>query len=1017
MSITSDQGRRVFALEVGGLIYRYHSGAGCAGLSTLVVSGVNFVDVEGISAVSAFSASIDPSGGIGVYEPVTVTLNINKRASLSDAGVTFGRCGARSAGTRARITANVKRTDGTISVDTDLTSLSYPRIMHIGGESVKVSSATSTTLTVTGGRGIANTPNQSHSIELEGVTVPEVTAEITTFRGRRAKLYCAHSFTDQTLSAWVEVINGFIESTPTIEQGDSISLSIVPMVALIDTVVTDKGINQSRLLHGYHHYGTQGNTLEYAMQLNTSGSRNQFQYEIQHSATVTASQFNVFADFDTLELDYDVNRPTGLDSNNEWLMPLPHPRYPFMRSRGGSGNAIFPTAITSGTHGGRDVYTITANTFTDSATQAELQQSIKVSLHAPVEIKQHTISGLQQWPEIISDTLESDGPSGITGTAGGVVEWRLTEDNQIRVAKTTNSNTAASLYLWTHQDSFVNNVPPIWSEARVYDDDQSSLAANSRYRVWYGIDLGEGDEPPFEDYRGTANREGGQFKTIVVSGSQTTNTQQLRDVAKAYYQLYEDRILVEDSLGLPTTATSELFDVVVRYYDRRSETMREQVFKATHQSTATYNSTNVGYYIHINRSFLSECVSFGDWSEGERALISRGGRFQNQRIGTALLQLLSSGGGGSVNSIYDVFSVGCNLKLEHIDEDSFLSIDSASPFTVSGQFAGVGADVREMINSLLRLIGAIMIMKRSETGASQISLVPIGAERAADAGTVIAAGDWLTDPPPHWDALDDIVTQIKYEYDYDVETDEYQSEVYFNNQEAVSRYGGEQSKITLSLAGITSDQFGRGAGNVYAEFLPTSARIFNLLSNPLRVWRGSIGSGHSALLDLGSYVKCSSPHLRGYSDSYGVTDGIGMVRSIRQELMSEGCDLELITSGLSPVAWNSSATVATVPDTTSVTVNTNDFSNSSIDDVSFFNVGDVVDYVPNGAQDAAITGLTIISLAGNTITFSGAHSISSAGGTLEPTTYANASNTHKADAYLADNSDLLNSTDTAKEYS
>ena len=1021
MSILSDQGRRVFALEVGGLIYRYHSGAGCAGLNTLAVSGISFVDVEGISTVSAFSASIDPSGGIGIYEPVTVTLNINKRASTSDAGVIFGRCGARSASTRARITANVKRTDGTISVDTDLTGLSYPRIMHIGGESVKVSSATSTVLTVTGGRGVANTPNQSHSIDLEGVTVPEITDEITTFRGRRAKLYCAHQHPDQTLSAWVEVINGFIESTPTIEQGDSVSLSIVPMVALIDTVVTDKGINQSRLLHGYHFFGNRGNSLEYAMKLNTIGSRNQFQYEIQHSATVTASQFNVFADLNTLELDYDVGRPTGLDSNDELLLPMPHPRYPYMRARGGSGGPIYPTSIVSGTHGGRDVYTINANSFANSASQAQLQQSIKVSLHAPVEIKQHTISELQQWPEIINDTLESDGPSTITGASGGVLKWRLTEDNQVRVSKLTSgnaySNTAASLYLWTHQNAFINNVPPSYSEARAFDDNQTSLATNSAYRVWYGLDIGQGDEPPFEDYRGTANREGGQFRTIIVSGAQSSNTQQLRDVAKAYYQIYEDRILVEGSLGLPTTATAELFDVVVRYYDRRSETMREQVFKATHQSTATYNSTNVGYYIHINRSFLSECISFGDWSEGERALISRGGRFQNERIGTALLQLLSSGGGGSVNSTYDVFSVGCNLELEHIDEDSFLSIDSASPFTVSGQFAGVGADVRKMINSLLRLIGAIMIMKRSETGASQIALVPIGAERAADAGTVIAAGDWLTDPPPHWDALDDIVTQIKYEYDYDVETDEYQSEVFFNNQEAVSRYGGEQSKITLSLAGITSDQFGRGAGNVYAEFLPTSARIFNLLSNPLRVWRGSIGSGHSALLDLGSYVKCSSPHLRGYSDSYGVTDGIGMVRSIRQELMSEGCDLELVTSGLNPVAWNSSATVATMPSTTSVTVNADDFSNSSIDDVSFFSVGDVVDYVPNGAQDTAITGLTIDSISSNTITFTGAHGISSAGGTLEPTTYANASNNHKADAYLADNSDLLNNTDTAQEYS
>ena len=1015
MSVLTDQGRRVFALEIGGLIYRYHSGAGCSGLNTQIVSGVNYIDTAGINTVSAFSANIDPSGGVGVYEPITITLNIDKRADESDAGVVFGRCGARSAGTNARITESVARADAVIKIDTDLTSLSYPRLMHIGAETVKASSALSTRLIVSAGRAVANTPLQNHTIDLEGVTVPEVTTQITTFRGRRAKLYCAHQYPDKTLSAWVEVVNGFIESTPQVEQGDSISLSIVPLVAMIDTVVTDKGINQSKLLHGYHHFGLRGNVLEYAMQLDAPFAE-RFEYDVDHTSTITANTFSVLEDSDTIELDYDVSLSSGLDSNDEWVMPVPHPRYPSMKTVGGATGALFPTSITSAINaGGVSVYQIGLNTFSDSASLAQIQRSTAVSMHAPVEIKQHTITGLKKWPEVISDTLENDGPNIATGIDGGVLKWRLTEDQQIRASKTSSSTVSAHLYLWTHQQAFVDNAPPIWSNARAFDTNQSSLCANSEYRVWYGLDLSEEDQAPFEDYRGTANREAGYFKTIRVNGAQTTNTQKLTDVAKAYYQIYEDRILVESSLGLPTVASANLYDVVVRYYDRASESMREQVFKATHQSTATFSGSNVGFYIHINRSFLSDCISFGDWSDAERALISRGGRFQNERIGTALLQLLSSGGGEGYNSTYDVFSAGCNLKLEHIDEQSFLSLDSASPFTVSGQFAGVGADVREMINSLLKLLGAVMIMRRSSTGASKIALVPIGGERNADAVATINAGDWLVSPAPHWDNYDDIVTQIKYEYDYDVENDEYQSEVIFNNQEAITRYGGEQSQITLTLAGISSQQFGRGAGDVYAEFLPTSARIFNLLSNPLRLWRGSIGTGHSTLLDLGSYAKCTSPHLRGYTDSYGVTDGVAMIKSIRQELMGEGCDLELITTGLTPVAWNSSATVATVPDTTSITVNANDYSVNTTSDVLYFSVGDVVDYVPTGAQDTAITGLTISSIVSNTITFSSAHSISSADGTIEPTLYANASTDHKSDAYLADSSDELD-TDTAKEF-
>jgi hypothetical protein len=263
---------------------------------------------------------------------------------------------------------------------------------------------------------------------------------------------------------------------------------------------------------------------------------------------------------------------------------------------------------------------------------------------------------------------------------------------------------------------------------------------------------------------------------------------------------------------------------------------------------------------------------------------------------------------------------------------------------------------------------------------------------------------------------EDIVTQIEYQYDYDAIQDKYVSSVLFSNQEAITRYGGERSKITLTLPGLSSDSFGRGAGDRFAEFLPTSSRVFNLLSNPLRVWRGDISTGQSIYLDVGSYVKVSSPHLKGYSDSYGVVDGVGMVRSINQELMSEGCSLEIIVTGLNPVAWNATAKVTSITPTTA-TVSEDDFSDSSVDDVSFFKAGDVVDYVPRGDHDNAITGLTIQSISGNTITFTAAHGIASLNGTLEPTTYANASTTHQGDAYLANASDKINTTVDAQEYS
>ena len=133
--------------------------------------------------------------------------------------------------------------------------------------------------------------------------------------------------------------------------------------------------------------------------------------------------------------------------------------------------------------------------------------------------------------------------------------------------------------------------------------------------------------------------------------------------------------------------------------------------------------------------------------------------------------------------------------------------------------------------------------------------------------------------------------------------------------------------------------------------------------------------------------------------------------------MSEGCALELITTGLSPVAWNSTANVSVITSTTQIEVSSNEYSSSTAGDVSFFAVNDVVDFVPTGDQDNAIIGLTISDISGNVITFTTVHGIVSADGTLETTTYANASTTHRADAYLANSSDIINTNVDAQEMS
>ena len=98
--ITSDNGRRIFALEIGGLSIRYLSDnvdVSSSNLDSNLTTGIAYSNVEAISGVGSYQADIDPAGGIANYSPLTVTLSTSRlRGTSSDPHVVFGRCGPRS---------------------------------------------------------------------------------------------------------------------------------------------------------------------------------------------------------------------------------------------------------------------------------------------------------------------------------------------------------------------------------------------------------------------------------------------------------------------------------------------------------------------------------------------------------------------------------------------------------------------------------------------------------------------------------------------------------------------------------------------------------------------------------------------------------------------------------------------------------------------------------------------------------------------------------------------------------
>lgn len=1027
MSITSQHGRRVFALQVAGLKYRYHSHPppASSNLDAEIATGVAYEDIEAITEVGAFSASIDPSGGVAQYSSTSVTLGIDRqRGGLSDPGVVFGRCGARSSPALARLTTSASRQDTTFYLDADVRSTAEA-IVHIGAETVHTTLRTATSITVT--RGVGGTPIQTHSIGLEGSFVPEISNHITTFRGRRAKLFMAHRYPNGNTTDFVEVLNGFIEASPTIEQGDEISLDIVPLTALIDTDLADKGISQTRLLQGYHYFdGVNGSVLEYALTLEIDrDSRSVIVYP-DTTAAITANTFQVSVlqtrGFTDLFDDFDVTLPQGPDAD-DYIRE--HPRYPKLKREADTflPDGVFPNTITY--DGSIPGYVINADgALTNALSAGEISAADTLRISLPnVEVKQHELGSeeVKRWPDVINDTLESDGPSSTQGLSGGFARWRLQAGPEIRAEKLSESPFPAGIWLWNDAAFFRSAASNYWILGEdwplCWRASGTSTQLPTLSRLAYPIDLGLEGEPYSESFTDNALI---QKDKILINTVERTVVRALRDIPAAYYQQFESAILVEGSLGLPTSATAgEFYYVTVEHYDRNQEQVVKQVFKCTHETTATFGGSDVGVVLHIaNDNDFFQNQSFGDWTDVERALIYRGGQLTGERPGTVILKLLESGGGNNVNGDYDLLGIGLNIDSSDIDERSFLAIDAAATFTLSDNYAGDGTNLRDTIDAMLRLMGAVLVMKRDPTtGRSRLAAVPIGNERTDAAAATVTADQWIAAPPPRWGIREDIVTQIVFEFDFDPVEDKYRSEVIFNNQEAINRYGGERSSISLTLPGVNSEQFGRGAGDNFAYFLPTAARLFNLFANPLRTWSGSIGTGQSSYIDVGSYLTVSSPHLRGYSDTYGVTNGVGMVRSIRQELMKEGCQLELVVAGLAARYWNASARVTATPTATAVTVAADDFSDSTEADASFFEAGDVVDYLPKGNHDGAITGLEVASVTGHTIVFTAAHNITALNGTLEPTTYSQASDNHRSDAYLANSSDIINLTTPAQEFS
>jgi len=1021
MSITADHARRVFVLEIAGLNIRYYSGPSPVGsnLSTHIDTGglISYQYEPSITSLGHYSARLDPAGGVGDYDPLTITLGINKTGGVNDPHVIFDRAGLRSTVVSSKISTDLTHTDTApiiVSTQSDLSSLSYPRLMHLGAETFTATSATSNTITLAE-RGVGGSPIQAHVITLDGVSTPEITTGLTTFRGRRASLWCAVERPDQnTVSDYIELINGFIESTPT-NDGLDIQITLTPLSALLDTQLSVRG-KQSGLLHGFHYFTAgAGAHVEW-------GTYSAIDYSFL-AEYFSPTVFNVFEPIHQM-LDDDL-----LDSLGNPIYT--HPRY-----------ASF--SVSQSSYVSADTFTLDAGgqdvtSYTWSNASAPYAYNHYQTIHrGRTEVKGFSLpAGVQVWPKVFRDTSYANMPTTHEGLSGGFSGWYIApagDGERLTIKTLVHQKLGAGCVFWTDWASFVRSfrmwAPPSASPSK-YDSGgrfTSSMDAPTRFHYGYDFTSIDSDEYPTEPVRvGEHHRGGGRGGTASYENTgpqKSSQSFEIRGPSLAYYQLFEPVILIESALNLPSSAGSEIYTVEVRYYDRAEGEERTQFYRVTHQSTVIYDSVIVGYNLHLDMNGLNQNnVSFGDWATFDRCVISLADRYEGVTAGEAILRLLESGGGGSVNGAYDLGGVGLNIHSDNIDENSFLAFNTMGGIdTFDSSLSSADLNPREIIDPILKSMGAVLTMRRDVlTGRSRLSLVPIGLEQTTRTlGQLTDASSWLSDPPLSSSIYEDIVTQVKIEYDYDPLTQEWGSPKIFNNQEAITRYGDEQKSINLKLYGVRGEDFGRSYADILSFFKTVYSRLFRLLSNPLRLWRGAIGTGQSIYTDLGSYWGVTSDHYKGYGDEYGITNSVAMIRAIDQDLMGEGCTLELLHLNEQVVGYNASARVSAVISPTVLEMYANTYAlydrdGGAVHDVAFFSAGDVVDYLPLADEDN-ITTLTISSINNDQVTFSSAHGVSVINGDIQPTTFLNAAPAHQNESFMGDqNNDILGS-GTPQEY-
>ena len=891
--ITDDLGSRVFGLEIDGLKTRFYYRK-----SPFATSG--FVDQNIITSISGYQASIEPSGGIAKYSPITVTLAVDQNSTYEyEPAIIFSRTSRSKSVWQGQLLQDISRDEltPTIVVDRepkiDGVQIATPHDFYIGGEKFTVSTITdvgggSWSLATTQRTGL----RQLHQIRLNGTDTPIISSEIVNWRGRLCKIYAGAVDVHGRVQDKQLIYTGFIESSPNFSDSTSVSISVVPLVAMLDNKITTNN-NTVRLVRDGHYF----ERSYYFEVTNTSSNPDTGASEDPYrSVAVEISS----------AISYKTNQEIMDKINIAGSLSVPEFSLSFM-----------------------DGYNLTLR-------YGEVQYDLGYRVNSLLFYDLFELRDRYY--------RESGRPYG-WNIAGSL----LTDGSNIEIVYLSDDTRIFTAFDFTAQGS------------TIYEKDIS-------------------EDPYFQtDLR----------KLYALSNPSSLDRiaiYQCNGLPRAFRLKNENYLLVDSTMDLPSVATNGVsYPIQIKVGDNIYYP------KVTHEVAETF-----GYILYLDMNDLETRAMPPIYEYTDRVEITRGFSIPSTDAGNAILQLLQSGGGQSINGTYDTQLTGCNLPSSSIDVNSFIRLSYTTNISQWQMNFDIGElTIRDVIEPMLKAMGCCIVMQNG-----LITLISVGSEYDSGSLIDISDDDIIIDPPPLSTNFEDIITQYIFKYDFRRDKP---TEAIFNNYDAINRLNGETARMELDLYGLTSDIIGgTSRAEIYPFLRPTIARLFKLFSQPVRKWNFSIGSGKAITLDLGSLIKITSNHLRGYNDTKGVTNAIGMITEINIKLMEEGADLELLHYEDQGSVYNASAKVSAIPSSSSLDFESNAYSIDG--DLSFFTVGDSVNLSSILADTSATR--VIQSIIGNRVFFTANHGVLSTNTVMLPVTFDSASSVHKARGYIADSDGL-----------